>query len=99
RLLGARAGAAAADQVSELVELRPHLGTGRIAVAFARVEFEEQAVRDLGARAAEACKRDRPVSVLERELDADAERGAVLRAVASAGEPLRGGLLEGRLEW
>ena len=38
------------------------------------------------------------MTVLQRELDADAERIAVLRAVAIAAQPLRRGLVERRLE-
>ena len=39
------------------------------------------------------------MAILERKLDADAERIAVLRAVAIAAQPLGGGLVEGHLEF
>ena len=46
----------------------------------------------LGARAGEAHQRHRAMAVLQRHLDADAERIAVLRAVAIAAQPARAAL-------
>ncbi len=98
RLLGAGAGAAAADEVGQLVELWAYFAAACLAEALARVHFEEEAIGHFGARAGEAREGDRAVAVLERKLDADAEWIAILRAVAVAAQPLRPGLVEGGLE-
>src|SRR5215470_8557644 len=89
----------AADEIGQLVELRPDLAPRNLARALARIHVEEQARADLGSRAGEARERHRAMAVLERQLDRHAERIAVLRAMAIATQPARPGLVEGGTEF
>ena len=90
---------AAAEQIGELIELRADLLAVRLAEALARIHLKEQAVGNLGAGAGEGRERDRAVAVLQRELEADAHRIAVLRAVAVVAQPLRLRTVEGGAEF
>src|SRR5262249_38629399 len=76
--------AAPAEQIAQLIELRANLRSALLAEALASVHLAEYALRDLGARTGKAREGDRAMAILERELDADPERIAVLRAVAIA---------------
>jgi hypothetical protein len=71
----------AADKVAELIKLAANLAARNLARALARIHVEKQALGHLGARAGKGRQRDRAMAILQRKLDRDAERIAVMRTV------------------
>ncbi len=90
---GGDTAASAAHQIGELVELRTH---GGVDGAFTRLLVEEQSFGNFRTGTGKAHQGDGAMRIFQRQLQADAERIAILRAVAIGAEPARPGPVEGR---
>src|SRR6185437_6103893 len=87
--------AVTANEFAELLELRRHaLFRIRPAHLLARLGGREQALGNIGAGAGQADESDGAMAIFQRHAHADAERVAVLRAVAIGTEPLRAAAIE-----